>query len=372
MAIKELTMPALGMAQTDGTIVDWLKNVGDTVEEEETLLQVETDKTVMDIPSPSGGVIVEIIGAPGMPIPIGDVIAKIETDASLVDYDTLPTGPTPNTATESPPEQTVEGAEPISEPPEEVIAEERVVEKSPPKTKKRPSKKQASPIEQGKRGKVLASPLARVIAEEQGIDPADLRKDSSLHEPYQSSDVWQYLSSYSDQGHGHTFVASVPLEKFHQLLEWAESNGKDVWTPAQFFVKICITSLVKNEYISEYYGDEECNMKHIAFHDSEWHESYVCDIKKIMRAEKEFLFEDVPPSDFHIVCEYISHNYLLHYSANDVGERSDINIRLIVNNKRNDGILNMMVSDKILDVKNALGLLDMLVRVFETPLFLLG
>ena len=80
-------MPELGESVTEGTITTWLKEVGDTVEVDEPLLEVSTDKVDTEIPSPVAGVILEIKADEDDTVEIGDVIAIIgdegeEADAS--------------------------------------------------------------------------------------------------------------------------------------------------------------------------------------------------------------------------------------------------------------------------------------------------
>ena len=55
-----VTLPALGESVTEGTVSRWLKQVGDTVEADEPLLEVSTDKVDTEIPSPTSGVLLEI------------------------------------------------------------------------------------------------------------------------------------------------------------------------------------------------------------------------------------------------------------------------------------------------------------------------
>ena len=60
-----VTLPALGESVTEGTVSRWLKQVGDTVEADEPLLEVSTDKVDTEIPSPAAGVLLEIKAAGG-------------------------------------------------------------------------------------------------------------------------------------------------------------------------------------------------------------------------------------------------------------------------------------------------------------------
>ena len=70
-------MPELGESVTEGTITTWLKKVGDTVEVDEPLLEVSTDKVDTEIPSPVAGVLLEILAEEDDTVDVGEVIAKI-------------------------------------------------------------------------------------------------------------------------------------------------------------------------------------------------------------------------------------------------------------------------------------------------------
>nr|WP_109098421.1 dihydrolipoamide acetyltransferase family protein [Aquimarina sp. AU58] len=81
MSTVELKMPKMGESISEATILNWLKNVGDTVEEDETILEVATDKVDSEVPSPCHGVITEIRYQPNEVVKIGQVIAVINADA---------------------------------------------------------------------------------------------------------------------------------------------------------------------------------------------------------------------------------------------------------------------------------------------------
>ena len=72
-----VVMPALEMAQETGKLVSWLKKEGDLVAKGELLLEVETDKAVMEIEAPGDGVLAGISVQPGTEIPVGTTIAWI-------------------------------------------------------------------------------------------------------------------------------------------------------------------------------------------------------------------------------------------------------------------------------------------------------
>ena len=80
-------MPELGESVTEGTITQWLKSVGDTVEVDEPLLEVSTDKVDTEIPSPVAGTLLEIKADEDDTIEVGEVIATIGDEGESVDSD---------------------------------------------------------------------------------------------------------------------------------------------------------------------------------------------------------------------------------------------------------------------------------------------
>lgn len=82
MARVEVVMPKMGESIMEGTVIEWSKSIGDTVEVDETLLEIATDKVDSEVPSPEAGVLVEILAEEGETIEVGAPIAIIETDAS--------------------------------------------------------------------------------------------------------------------------------------------------------------------------------------------------------------------------------------------------------------------------------------------------
>ena len=86
MAI-DVTMPQMGESIAEGTIVRWIKKVGDTIDKDEPLFEISTDKVDAEIPSPGAGVLIEILTAEGETVPINSVVARIgaagEKSASL-------------------------------------------------------------------------------------------------------------------------------------------------------------------------------------------------------------------------------------------------------------------------------------------------
>lgn len=82
MSIVEFKMPKMGESISEATIISWLKNVGDTVDAEETILEVATDKVDSEVPSPCNGVITEIRFQKDDVVAVGEVLALISSDGS--------------------------------------------------------------------------------------------------------------------------------------------------------------------------------------------------------------------------------------------------------------------------------------------------
>src|SRR5713101_7948731 len=73
----EVVMPQMGESIAEGTIVRWIKKVGDKVDRDEPLFEISTDKVDAEIPSPAAGVISEIRVKEGETVPINTVVATI-------------------------------------------------------------------------------------------------------------------------------------------------------------------------------------------------------------------------------------------------------------------------------------------------------
>lgn len=83
MALVELVMPKMGESIVEATILKWVKNVGDSVEADETILEIATDKVDSEVPSPSSGVITEILYKEDEVVEVGKVLAMISTDGQM-------------------------------------------------------------------------------------------------------------------------------------------------------------------------------------------------------------------------------------------------------------------------------------------------
>jgi 2-oxoglutarate dehydrogenase E2 component (dihydrolipoamide succinyltransferase) len=82
MAIIEVKVPQLSESVAEATLLTWHKKVGEAVVRDENLVDVETDKVVLELPAPAAGVITQIISGDGSTVVAGQVIAMIDTEAS--------------------------------------------------------------------------------------------------------------------------------------------------------------------------------------------------------------------------------------------------------------------------------------------------
>jgi pyruvate dehydrogenase E2 component (dihydrolipoamide acetyltransferase) len=144
----DVIMPALGVAQEKGTLLNWLKPEGQSVTKGEPLMEVETDKATVEIEAPASGILTNVTAFAGDEIPVGNKIAVILAPGEVATPAALHQHPLPQG------EGTGEGRPVISTP-------------TPP------AEPAASTTSDG--GRLLASPAAKRIAREKGIDLASLK-----------------------------------------------------------------------------------------------------------------------------------------------------------------------------------------------------
>jgi 2-oxoglutarate dehydrogenase E2 component (dihydrolipoamide succinyltransferase) len=142
----------MGESIAEGTIVRWIKHVGDTVERDEPMFEISTDKVDAEIPAPTAGVITEIKVKEGETVPVNSVVAIIGQSG-----EEAPAAPKPEKAAPSPP--------PPPQAPERAQPAKPAPPPSPPKPKEKP------PAE-GRHQR--SSPLVRRIASEHNVDLTEL------------------------------------------------------------------------------------------------------------------------------------------------------------------------------------------------------
>ena len=78
--VTEIVMPQLGESIAEGTVIKWLVPTGGRVEKDQSLLEVETDKVALEIPSPSTGTLTEVLVQEGQTVPVGTLIARLDNE----------------------------------------------------------------------------------------------------------------------------------------------------------------------------------------------------------------------------------------------------------------------------------------------------
>src|ERR1700722_7305059 len=76
----QVVMPAMGDSVAEGTVLEWHKQVGDTVAADETLVEISTDKVDAEVPAPVSGTVTKIHAAEGDTVAVGAVLAEISTN----------------------------------------------------------------------------------------------------------------------------------------------------------------------------------------------------------------------------------------------------------------------------------------------------
>jgi len=82
MALIEVIVPQLSESVAEATLLNWHKKVGDAVSRDENLIDIETDKVVLELPAPAAGVLVELLKGDGGTVVAGELIARIDTEAT--------------------------------------------------------------------------------------------------------------------------------------------------------------------------------------------------------------------------------------------------------------------------------------------------
>jgi 2-oxoglutarate dehydrogenase E2 component (dihydrolipoamide succinyltransferase) len=154
-SVLDVVMPQMGVSVSEGTITKWLKQVGDTVEPDESLLEISTDKVDTEVPSPGGGVVQEILVQEGETVEVGTKLATIAPEGADVAAPAAqePAPPEPATAQAA---RDVESASSA-----ETSGPVRAEPAAP-----------AAPAADGANGRTFVSPVVAKIASEHGVDPA--------------------------------------------------------------------------------------------------------------------------------------------------------------------------------------------------------
>ncbi|MBW3534206.1 MAG: E3 binding domain-containing protein, partial [Gemmatimonadetes bacterium] len=164
MARIEVPMPQMGESIAEGTVSKWLKEIGESVERDEPILEISTDKVDAEIPAPASGTLVAIEVSAGETVEVGTIVAYIDTDGGPP----AANGKSGAAVAEAPaaeePDESVEpeeGVEPEEAPEPEAEAAEPAAPRAP-----------GEPASAEERLRTRSTPVVRKIAEEHGVDIA--------------------------------------------------------------------------------------------------------------------------------------------------------------------------------------------------------
>jgi len=157
----DVVMPQMGVSVSEGTITKWLKQEGETVEADESLLEISTDKVDTEVPSPGAGVVQQILVQEGETVEVGTKLAVIAPEGAEA----------PPAAEEAPPpEPATQGAAAEAEAPSSSEGETPTPEAAPPAPPPAPAPAPVASDANGGGEKTFVSPVVARIASEHGVD----------------------------------------------------------------------------------------------------------------------------------------------------------------------------------------------------------
>jgi pyruvate dehydrogenase E2 component (dihydrolipoamide acetyltransferase) len=154
----DVVMPQMGESIAEGTITRWIKQLGESVQRDEPLFEISTDKVDAEIPSPSAGTLVEIKNQSGETVPVNQVVAVLETDAAAASAGSAP----------------APSAKPAA-PPAAAAAPAAAPAPAPAPATPRAAATPAPALVRAADGEgAFVSPVVRKIAAEHGLDPSQV------------------------------------------------------------------------------------------------------------------------------------------------------------------------------------------------------
>ncbi|HIY86185.1 MAG TPA: 2-oxoglutarate dehydrogenase, E2 component, dihydrolipoamide succinyltransferase [Candidatus Yaniella excrementavium] len=198
---QEVTLPELGESVTEGTVTRWLKEVGDTIEVDEPIVEISTDKVDTEIPSPVAGTVLEIKVQEDEDIEVGQVLALVGSS------DSAPAEEAP--AAE--PAQQASESKPAAEKPAPEPAPTPEPEPAPAPTPEPAAEEAPSSPDETPRGDGYVTPLVRRLAREQDVD-LDQVTGTGVGGRIRKQDVLAAAAAkqYESRGDSATSTAAAP------------------------------------------------------------------------------------------------------------------------------------------------------------------
>ncbi len=168
--MADVVLPQLGETVTEGTIIRWIKQVGEEVDRDEPLFEISTDKVDSEVPSPASGILTQVVVPEGETVEVGALLAVISdsADAPAPEPPASPAPEPPPAATPEPPPAATPEPPPAATPEPPAAA--------PPAPEPEPAPPEPSPEpDSGERSQPrLLSPVVRRLVNEHGIDVAGI------------------------------------------------------------------------------------------------------------------------------------------------------------------------------------------------------
>jgi pyruvate dehydrogenase E2 component (dihydrolipoamide acetyltransferase) len=203
----DVIMPQMGESIAEGTVIRWMKKVGDQVERDEPLFEISTDKVDAEIPSPAAGTLTEILAEEGQTVAVNAVVARLATDgAAAAEAPKTEAPKTEAPKSEAPRAETSKAETP--EQPKAAAKEEPKAAAPQPETAERPEPaKEPSPAGAPEekvasledRRRTRSSPVVRKIAQENDVDISRL-EGSGVSGRVTKKDILQFLDSPREEG----------------------------------------------------------------------------------------------------------------------------------------------------------------------------
>ena len=228
----EIKVPSLGESVVEATVAKWYKNEGDSVSVDEPLLELETDKVTLEVPSPSNGCIQKINAEEGSTVEVGAILGSIDENASI--------------------EQKVKQSEPVNE--KSVTTPEKII----PEEVKSPTKEEI-PIQIDNLNNQKLSPAVRKIAAEKNINintVTSSREDGRITK----SDVINYQNIEKQENTPQKIRQTdkreerVPMSRLRQTIAKRLKDAQNNAAMLTTFNEVDMSELIKtrNDHKSEF------------------------------------------------------------------------------------------------------------------------
>lgn len=261
MSVVDLIMPKLGESIMEATILKWLKQPGDKVEQDESVLEIATDKVDSEVPSIANGVIAEILFRENEVVPIGTVIARIQTEAAV------PLNSSAPVKTVSSPKK------------EEAIEDANLVEEIPHQPSQRNNAVNNNP------GIRFYSPLVLNIAASEGISMSELESMEGTGQDGRVSkkDIMAYIEKRKSQPVQEHPATNVSAEANEMP---AKQQKQEFHTPVTFSGNV---EIIEMDRMRKLIAKHMVESKHTSAHVTSFAE---CDVTNLVlwreKVKKEF------------------------------------------------------------------------------------